>query len=454
MTTILAIHFGIHDSAAALFEDYAMLAAVQRERLVRQKKAGGAPQECIAEVLSIAGLRLENIDAVVFSRAEFTRHLYKTDPLRRIRDLVRGSRETTRDLSTVMVKAGTDNPFDVLNTEGVLRFFGLPSKASVFFSNHHFAHALPSLFYTDWNDALLYTADGAGDNVNYSHRIFKDGEITTLFGDDRWLHKPYRIDSLARAYANVTEALGFRPLHHEGKVTGLAAYGEPSLKSDFQSHFSFDENGLITSDFPNGTVMRDHIMTLCEGCSREDAAASVQEFVEDMILESVGRLMETNQVRKLGLSGGLFANVKLNQRLVESGAVDEIFIVPPMGDEGLVVGGVLQFLLERDGSEGWLDNRYRLEDVYWGRAFGDATGPRLMGFSPKIKKVSDSPVASTAALLNAGKAVAIVSQRMEFGPRALGARTIMASPQRRDINESPVKNSNTVGWHRVSANLK
>lgn len=436
MTNILAIHFGTHDSAAALFVDYTVVAAVQRERLVRQKKIGGAPQECIDEVLSIAGLRRADIDVVVFSRAEFTRHFFKTDPLRKLRDFVQGVGETTRDLSTVMIKAGADNPYDVLDIAGVLRFFGMPPDVEVFFSNHHFSHALPSLFYTDWDDALLYTADGAGDNVNYSHRVFKDRKMTTLFGDDEWFHKPYRIDSLARAYANVTEALGFRILHHEGKVTGLAAYGEPTLKSAFQSHFSFDESGLVTSDFPDAAAMREQILAICEGCKREDAAASIQELVEDMLLESVGRLMETHKVRKLGLAGGLFANVKLNQRLVENGGVDETFVVPPMGDEGLVVGGPFQYLLERDGLETWLNNRYRLDDVYWGRAFGEETGSRLTGFSSKIKQVSDTPVDATAELLNDGKAVAIVSQRMEFGPRALGARTIMASPARRDINDS------------------
>lgn len=436
MTNILSLHFGIHDSSAALFDDYRVVAAVQLERLNRQKKSGGPPKECIEEVLTIAGLRRDDIDLVVCSRAEFPRPLFNASFLGKIRDSLRGAQHTSRDLSTVMAKSGADDPFGVIDADGIRRFYDLPRAITIFFANHHYSHALPSLFFTDWDDALLYTADGAGDNVNYSHRIFKEAEITTLYGDDRWLHQPYQINSLARAYANVTEALGFRPLHHEGKITGLAAYGEPVLKEAFNQHFHVDDNAWIHSDFPNGTVMREKFMALCDECSREDAAASVQEFVEEHILDSVGRLLEKHKVRNLGLAGGLFANVKLNQRLVEHCGVDEVFVVPPMGDEGLVIGGVLQYLLERDGMETWLAQRYRLPDVYWGRAFGGDTGPRIEAFSPKIEKLDGPTVDTAASLLKAGKAVAIVSQRMEYGPRALGARSIMASPEHREINDS------------------
>ena len=436
MTNILSIHFGIHDSSAALFDDYRVVAAVQRERLIRKKKAGGAPTECIDEVLSIGGLTLNDVDVAVFSRAEFARPLFKTDFLRKLRDTIRGASEQSRDLSTVMVKAATSTPEDVLDMDGLRDAYGLSPKTEIVFANHHYCHALPSLFFTDWDDALLYTSDGAGDNVNHSHRIFKDGQITTLFGDDRWLHQPYRIDSLARAYANVTEALGFRPLHHEGKITGLAAYGEAKMKDALMRHFRFDDDGLMTSDFPNGTVMREAILGMCEEHSREDASASVQEFVEEMMQESVGRLLETHKVSRLGLAGGLFANVKLNQRLTERLGVKETFVVPPMGDEGLVIGGALQFLLERDGMAAWLNKRYRLDNVYWGRAFGDDIGPRIDKFSGDVEKLAGSPIDLASKLLADGKAVAIVAQRMEYGPRALGARSIMAAPGRREINDS------------------
>lgn len=435
MALILSIHHGIHDSAAALFDDYRIVAAVQKERLSRTKKDGGLALECAAEVLNIGGITPTQVEAVVFSRGEFPRDYYKADLLRRLRDKVQG-RTGARDLSTVMAKAQTTDPRQVLDVDKVLALYGLPTTVPVFFSNHHFSHALPSLFYTDWDDALLYSADGAGDNVNYSHRVFRDGQLTTLFGDDRWLNQPYRNDSLARAYAHVTEALGFRPLHHEGKITGLAAFGKPTLQQAFSAHFQVGTDGLFTSDFADAPSMRDAFIALCQGHSREDAAASIQAFLEDKMMQSVGRLLEQHKVRHLGLAGGLFANVKLNQRLAENFGLDEVFVVPPMGDEGLAIGGVLQYLLERDGMAAWLKQRYRLPDVYWGREFGADTGRRFLGYSDKVFRVDGDPVPTAARLMADGKAVAIVNRRMEYGPRALGARSIMASPCQREINDS------------------
>lgn len=406
MALILSIHQGSQDSAAALFDDYKIIAAVQKERLSRVKKDGGLAPESVSEVLSIGGISGDRIETVVFSGSEFP-----------------GS-------------SGKIDPGKAVDVTAILALYGLPKTVRQFFANHHLNHALPSLFFTDWDDALLYTADGAGDTVNYSHRVFKNGRLATPFGDDRRRHRPYRVDSLARVYTEVTEALGFRPLHHEGKVTGLAAFGKPTLKDDFARHFSVDADGLFSSDFTSGEHMRKTIMTLCEGHSREDAAASIQATVEDLMQLSVGRLLEAHKVRRLGLAGGLFSNVKLNQRLAENCGVDEVFVVPPMGDEGLVIGGALHYLLERDGLETWLKHRHRLADLYWGREFGAETGPRLLDYSSRIRRLPGAPAPTAARLLAEGKAVAIVNQRMEYGPRALGARSIMASPCRRDINDS------------------
>ena len=435
MAFILSILDGSHDSSAALFDDYRVIAAVQQERLTRRKKDGGPPHDCIDEVLAIGGVERKAIDVAVFQRASFPRHLYRADPLRRLRDAVQGKRHGTRMLYNAMAKAGRSEPEAVLDIPATLAFYRLPESATTAFVNHHLCHALPSLFFTDWNDALLYTADGSGDNVNYSHRVFKDSAIECLFGDDRWLRRPYRHESVARCYKYVTQALGFKPLHHEGKVTGLAAFGRPILREEFLKSFRVGTEGVIEADFADETSLREHYTRLCRGHSREDCAASIQAFAEDMILASVRRLLERTKVRRLGLAGGLFANVKLNQRLAEQCGLDEVFVVPPMGDEGLVIGGALQYLLERDGLKTWLKQRRRLDDVYWGREYPDA-GARFLRFNPEIVRLPGAPAETAAELMAEGKAVAIFTKRMEYGPRALGARSIMASPERRDINDS------------------
>jgi len=153
------------------------------------------------------------------------------------------------------------------------------------------------------------------------------------------------------------------------------------------------------------------------------------------MLTSVRRLLERNPARKLGLAGGLFANVRLNQLLAEKLPIDEIFVFPPMGDEGLPVGGVLAYLLRRDGMVQWLKERRRLENVYLGRDYDSEIDGTLRA-TPGVRQIqAASPAEEAARRIAVGEIGAIYTGRMEYGPRALGARSILASPQNRETHE-------------------
>jgi carbamoyltransferase len=167
---------------------------------------------------------------------------------------------------------------------------------------------------------------------------------------------------------------------------------------------------------------------------REDVAASIQAVLEDTMLTSVRRLLERYPARHLGLAGGIFANVKLNRLLAETLPLDEVFIFPPMGDEGLPVGGGLAYLLARDGLAHWLGHRHRLDDVYFGRDY-TAEEDATLSAAPGIRRTAQVPVDGAARRLAAGQIGAIYTGRMEYGPRALGARTILANPSRRDTHD-------------------
>jgi carbamoyltransferase len=266
-------------------------------------------------------------------------------------------------------------------------------------------------------------------------RLFRDGALRELYGGEAELLRPRRVDSLGQAYAYATEALGFIPFRHEGKVTGLAAYGKPLLYDALARHFSVDERGEIGSDFADYQAMRRRILDLAKGASREDVSASVQLLLENFVIESVRRILAAHPSRHLGLAGGVFANVRLNQRLAEELPVEEVFIYPAMSDQGLACGAVLEFLLARDGMAPWLERRWPLETLYYGRDFG-ADIDLLLGEDPRFAIVSQSPVEGAADLLSQGRIVAIYAKGMEYGPRALGARSIMASALDADINRS------------------
>ena len=435
---ILGIYSGTHDACACVFDDYRLVSAVALERLTRIKIDGDRiPVEAIDECLAIAGCEKADIGAVVLGRGLFPSRYYSHLSFgRSVEALLRRlqGRERQRDMSRESVRHHRGDSAGMFNGARFLRDLGFRAGIDLHFFNHHRAHALPTLFHTDWPEALLYTADGGGDNVQYSIRRFDGSRIETLYGGDEALNGPGRVDSLGLAYGFATQALGFQINRHEGKLTGLAAYGQPVLYDQLAAHFRVDEAGEIHSDFTTNLAMRDFIFKAAAGVRREDVAASVQHLLETFILTAVGRLLARHKHRRLGLSGGVFANVRLNQRLAEEMPVDEVFIYPAMSDQGLACGGVLDYLLHRDGLQPWLANRYRLDTLYYGRDFGSAIDTCLGG-DATFKRISTTSIATAAKLLSEGAIVAIYTDGMEYGPRALGARTIMASALDARVNQ-------------------
>ncbi|PIW29825.1 MAG: hypothetical protein COW30_03975 [Rhodospirillales bacterium CG15_BIG_FIL_POST_REV_8_21_14_020_66_15] len=435
---ILSLHTGYHDGTAALLDGYDLVAAVQLERLTRKKgDGGGIPEAAMDEVLSIAGLRRADVDVVVLSRASFPARYFRAGALKSaeyaFHKLI--GHEKLKDMCTQMQLRGEGEPANLFREEMFRRDFGFKEGARIAYSNHHMAHALSALFYTDWDDALLYTADGCGDNVHYSHRILKDGRLECLFGGENMTLQPRRVDSLGLAYGFTTQALGYRMNRHEGKLTGLAAFGEPARAEALGRHFNVDAAGVVWSDFDSDAAMREEIHRLAKDTEPADMAASVQKVLEDTVLASVRAILKRHPVRRIGLAGGVFANVRLNRLLCEETDTDETFVFPGMGDEGITVGGALQFLLERDGLQAWLKARRRLSSVYLGRDYNGKVDA-VLAVNGALRLLEGNPVETAAKLISDGKAGAIYEGRMEFGPRALGARSILANPADAGINAS------------------
>lgn len=441
MSYILGICASGHDASACLFKDYELVAAVALERLTRIKSEGArTPTEAIQEVLSIGGISPRDLAAVALSRSHFPVRYFKYDEFpfyHRLRRTVQSlNPNKTAPSQKEAAIAQECDLHKIFRADRFLKDVGLPETLPLRFYDHHFAHVLPTLFFNPtWQDALLYTADGGAETGFYSFRHFHQGRIDTLFGGDEMLFGPHPVSSLALVYGFATLALGYKINRHEGKLTGLAAHGKPAHYEDLRSHFKVDSEGRITADFPDHDSMREHIFALAARSNREDISASVQKLVEEVGMESIRKLHQKHPARHIGLSGGLFANVRLNQAIADSGLFETVFVCPPMSDQGISVGGVLSFLLERDGLDKWLGQRRVLKDVYWGRDYTQGID-QLLGTSPEVKKVSDDPVAATVEALIKGDAVAIYTGRMEFGPRALGTRTVLASPVARGINDS------------------
>jgi carbamoyltransferase len=434
----LAIHAGMHDSSAAAFDDYEMVAAVSEERMTRVKGAGEqVPWLSVDEVLRIAGWSRRDVDAIATTRGWFSTHDYKFPLWRELRYTYqrwRGRERTHRELAVLSHRFGVTDTHKLFRADRFLRDNSFRPDTPIYFANHHAGHALAALFYTDWNDALVYTSDGIGDNVSYSMRGLKSGALECFYGDDRWLTKTLKETGLASAYGYATVACGFRMLRHEGKLTGLAAYGEPKLAGEMAAQFRFNnDSGLMETDFRNWSAMREKFLSVCQGHDRETIAASIQKVAEDYTVQSVKWWLGRTGARKLALAGGLFANVRLNRLLAETLPLDEVFVFPAMGDEGLSVGAALTFLHERDGTETWLRHRRRLDNMYLGQNYDGRIDDTLA--SAGMRRLAGRPVETAVDLIRAGKAGAIYTGRMEFGPRALGSRSIIASPHDHAIND-------------------
>lgn len=436
---ILSFHPGCHDASAAAFDDYKLVAAVSEERLTRRKGSGdGVPWLAIDDVLNVAGWTRKDVEMVVSTRSFFPPRYFRYPAHS---DFVYGVRRwlgTDRPLRDLMVHCQlrqNANALEVFRTERFLGENGFDPKVPLAFANHHEAHALSALFFTDWDNALIYTADGVGDNVSYSIRSLKDGQLNCHYGDDRWLlQRGPRRSSIAWAYGYATQECGFSMFRHEGKLTGLAAYGEPILADAINKHFWIDDDGLVAGKFADDKAIARTMHDICRGHSRENIAASIQRVSEDLMLKTAGFWLKKCGTRHLGLGGGLFANVRLNRALAEQCALDEIFIFPAMGDDGIAVGAALCFLLKRDGLNSWLQQRRRLEDVYLGHDYSDKIDDQL-AHAAGIRKLEGEPAKVATELLVSGKVGATYAGRMEFGPRALGARSILARPDKKSINE-------------------
>jgi carbamoyltransferase len=438
---LLGIHNGVHDASACLFADYKLVAAVSQERLTRKKNDGVTveeelPQRAVDECLGVAGITRRDIDVVCSTRSQFEMQSFRLHGKMWARQFYARLTGKPRlyQMTYMMRKQNTKKALQVFDESSFRARHGF-AKAAPYFCNHHAAHGFPAYFFSQFDDALIYTADGFGDDVAYSARTGRRGDLALVFGGDENLNLPMKVNSVGLLYNFFTEALGFIPNRHEGKLTGLSAFGTPKAGPELIAHFSVDERGEAASDYPNYTAMRDHAFAICKRLSREDAAASVQAATEQVICRAVETLVRNTGVASLALSGGVFSNVRLNRAVLETTAAKNVFIFPAMGDEGLPVGACLLYLYERDGPKIWTANRYRLTELYLGTNY-DARFRAAAERHNAIVWDAASPVEKTVDALTAGEAVAIYTDRMEFGPRALGARSILASPVKREVNDT------------------
>ncbi len=456
-----------HDASVALARDGEIVAAISEERLSRRKGQWGYPWRAIDECLRIGGISKEDIDVFSVALNKFPGHFIRREtPLReltesiyRLKRKINGSVREDKTINILDFIKSLKGNGGILSShfkEDVFKKEGF-KKARVRIIDHHFAHALSALLYSGFEEAIVVTIDCEGpvlvsDYTSchtlgsiFNRQLVRVSHTTGCFRDGLYMREFMTDSSVSPGafYGHITEGLGFKPNRHEGKVTGLAAMGDSSrLYKEFREFLGINHDGstfyapFALKGYPNiGDAQKDRIKSLINGQRREDVASAAQKVLEDAVTEHIKWYAKRTGIRNLVLSGGVFANVKLNQRLMELKDIDNIFVFPAMTDTGLSVGAAIMPFIELDGA--LLRHIKKLKDVYLGPSFSNEEIKRLLensglGFEYMDDKERAKRV---AGLVADGKVVGLFQGRMEFGPRALGNRSILALPTDNSIND-------------------
>ncbi|MEO5375149.1 MAG: hypothetical protein H7840_12860 [Alphaproteobacteria bacterium] len=410
-----------YDSGAALFVDGRLVAAVGEERLNRIKNTRDFPALAIGECLALAGLRPEDVGLVLLAS--------RITPNWLSLKLARFHQKESENLFSpllypVVIEQYLARRTGLIALEAELvkshvrgRLEKLGISARIVTLDHHTSHAYSVYSAAHFDNSLVITIDAMGDGISAAAFVGDGGRL-------RQIDEMSGFSTPAFVYSQVTQLLGFRPSRHEGKITGLAAFGDPGATSPLFRQIMRYEKGRFRVRRISST--RHPLYTELMRHSREDIAAGVQSVLEEVIVAYVRHLMAATGRRRLACAGGVFANVKLNQRLAEIEGIDQIFVFPNMGDGGLPVGaGYAHFQTIPAG----------IDNIYLGRA---PTGDDCLAAIRKSGLPFDRPddIAGEAArLLADGKVVARCDGRMEYGPRALGNRSIMAKGDDVAIND-------------------
>jgi len=411
-----------HDSAAVLVVDGDVVAAAAQERFSRKKHTGDFPVDAIQFCLSRAGIPIDDVDEIA--------HGFDYSPFR---ELYQRDTDSAKLYDTVFSKAAL--------MDQVHRHFPNLREERVHQVNHHLAHAASAAWTSGWDECLVVVNDAMGEVQGITVFDFCDGELTKL-------REVSANNSIGILYSVVTLHLGFDFNSDEYKIMGLAPYGDPAryrrffedvveLRPDGTIRISIlklnqsreeRENYLATRRYldehliarraPEAEITQDH----------KDIAAALQECLDRIVQHVCGHFGKETGLRHIALAGGVSLNCTANGRLIDSGIFDEVYVQPVAGDDGTALGAALY-----RASLSKTARNVRMSVPLLGPAFDDKSILQAIEkYSGRVQATHfdglDQTCQEAAKLIAEGRVVAWFRGRMEYGPRALGDRSILADP--------------------------
>lgn len=429
---ILGIGYGSHDASASLLRDGQIVAAAEEERFTRVKHCPSFPQNAIDFCLKRAGISANDIDHIAhwwdYGQFTFKKFVYGLRYLRKNYELLRY--ETFRGRMNAERK------------RLVGRWLGIITPVYHHFVTHHTAHAASAYYPSGFDEAAVLSIDGRG-----------EWECTVLYyANDKGVKKLKQMffpNSLGIFYSTFTSYLGFEIDNDEYKVMGLAPYGEPAYKDVFEKIVRLKPEGnyeldldyfkfhykMFPKDWFSPKVEKTFGPRRCKDDIVEqrhaDIACSLQKRLEDAELHVVNHLYKLTKCKNLCIAGGVGLNCVANGRILRETPFENIFIQPASNDAGTSLGAALYIHNQVLGG----NNHCNFTDAYLGPEYSNDEVKRNLELCKISYTYCEDPAKVAARFIADGKIVGWFQGRMEFGPRALGNRSILADPRRKEMKD-------------------
>ena len=437
--TILGIH-SVHDAGAAIVQNGKILAAINEERISNIKHHAGVPQKSIEEVFKIAKIHPSEIDAIAIVNIKTSKFPKPFGRYPNYSDAVLNSITSTNQNGLEYIFSYNQRFRKLDEFNEILTKIGVDVK-NVIFVEHHAAHAAGAYYLSPSNldeDVLIFTADGNGDGISSTISVGQKGRLSRIENSES-----NYLDSLGAFYSNIVSYLGMNWAFDPFKLMGLAPYGKSDyciekiktlMDIDDTNNLKFkNKSGSllhITSDRLLHTyTMQPKLEMLLKDQRFDNIAAATQEWFEVLITKWIKNAIEKTGIHKIACAGGNFLNVKANKKILSMSEVDDAFFCPAAGDEGLAVGAALRGYFEMAFKDGIMPSKMPLRDSYFGSSFSNEEIEESLKKNNLLEKAEfiDDIDSETGELLAKGSIVARFSGKMEWGPRGLGNRSIIAN---------------------------
>ena len=445
MITILGISGFYHDSAAALLIDGKIIAAAQEERFTRIKHDSNYPRHAINFVLKKANLKLSNLDKIVFFEKPFLKFERLLETY--VAFAPKGFESFCKAMPIWLKEKLFQKKLliDELNKHD--KDFNQDGK--LFFSEHHLSHAASAFYPSPFKEAIILTADGVGEWATTTVAIGKNENLKIK----KELHFPH---SLGLLYSAFTYFTGFKVNSGEYKLMGLAPYGDPIYEKKIVNNLiDIKEDGTFKLDqsyfnYATGLTMTNNKFHKLFGKSPRnpkienitqfhmDIAASIQLVTENIMLKLARSLRNEYQIKNLCLSGGVALNCVANGKILKENIFENIWIQPASGDAGGSLGAALAYWHLEGKKERVINPEDDMQGSYLGPEFTNIEiENELKNLGANFEKLDDNEIIEkTSSDLSNNMAIGWFQGRMEFGPRALGSRSILGDPRNSDTQKN------------------